>query len=125
MTHVAHYQVTDILRAAFALYEHELKCSSVEQDRDGFIRATVSMQSLARTIVFMVKPQDGERPLDYDTLSSWSHRVVYLACMAHIKYGERNEEWKSGIQLCKDYLQYFVPRYTNYCMFGSDMKTLC
>ena len=50
-------------------------------------------------------------PMDLDGMAFWSQSIVYQAAMVHIRLGERNDEWELDLEVLKEYLQQFEPRY--------------
>ena len=81
-------------------------------------RATIAMQSAIRTIIYVAKQGKTGMSLDLDTLAFWSHHVVYVAAMMHIKFGIRDEEWASDLEFMTDYLRYLASRYKLYSMLN-------
>lgn len=77
-------------------------------------RATFAMQSTVRTIVCVIRQGASGLPLDLDTLAFWAHHMVFVTAVMHIKFGSRDEDWVSDLDLMIDYLRYFAPRYALY-----------
>jgi hypothetical protein len=99
--------------AAFALHEHELALAIQEGDSDSVSQITSSLLALANLIIYLTRTTE-DKPLDMPTLSYWSHRITYLACMTFIKYAPREEDWEAKIEICKRYLGQLTSRFRIY-----------
>ena len=107
---------SDNTSAAFALYNHEMNLASQEGDSEGVTQARHSMLSLANVVIYATESTD-VNPLDIDAVAYWSNRIAYLAAMAHIRFGPRDDKWASKIKTLTNYLQYFSPRFQIYRTF--------
>lgn len=96
--------------AHFYLHQTELDVSLDTRNDEQTARSKIALQSLTRTVIHSVRAADTGIPLDIDSLAFWAHKIVYLAALCHIKYGVRDNEWESDLEVCKSYLRYFVPR---------------
>jgi hypothetical protein len=108
-----------ILKDSFALYllRHEMKVASQLGKEDDLCRSTIAMQSLVRTIVYLLKQGSAGMPIDLDMLAFWSHHMIFLCATMHIKFGIRDENWASDLEAMIDYLRYFAPRYKLYSKY--------
>ncbi len=90
---------------------------------DDLCRSTIAMQSLVRTIVYVLKQGNSGMPIDLDMLAFWSHHMIYLCATMHIKFGIRDENWAADLEAMIDYLRYFAPRYKLYrtCFFSETI----
>jgi hypothetical protein len=80
-------------------------------DAERLARATFAIQSSTRTITYMLKHSQTGEPIN---LAFWSHRIVYSAAIMHIRFGDRDEEWAVDLELMKQYMKYYEPRYKLY-----------
>jgi hypothetical protein len=105
-----------IIRNSFAIYllRHEMEVASQLGKADDLCRSTMAMQSAIRTIVCVLKEGMAGMPMDLDTLSFWSHHMIYLIGLMHIKFSIRDEKYISDLEAMADYLRYFAPRYKLY-----------
>jgi hypothetical protein len=105
-----------IIRNSFAIYllRHEMEVASQLGKADDLCRSTMAMQSAIRTIVCVLKEGMAGMPMDLDTLSFWSHHMIYLIGLMHIKFSIRDENYISDLEAMTDYLRYFAPRYKLY-----------
>jgi hypothetical protein len=62
----------------------------------------------------MTKAGNVGRPLDYDAMAFWAHAQCAQAALAHIRFGERNEEWEADLEMLKGYLRGFMGRFGLY-----------
>lgn len=71
---------------------------------EGIRRAKLTLQSLAQTSIQVVKYADIGKPLKFDRMAFWSHKIAYLAAMVHVRLGERNSAWEADFEVLKKYL---------------------
>jgi hypothetical protein len=83
-------------------------------DAERLARATFAIQSSTRTITYMLKHSQTGEPIDLNKLAFWSHRIVYSAAIMHIRFGNRDEEWAVDLEVMKQYMRYYEPRYKLY-----------
>lgn len=108
-----------IPKDSFALYlfHHEMEVASQLGKEDDLCRSTIAMQSLVRTIVYLLKQGSSGVPIDLEMLAFWSHHMIFLCATMHIKFGIRDENWASDLEAMIDYLRYFAPRYKLYSTY--------
>jgi hypothetical protein len=106
--------MTNARSAAFYLYQNQLDVALESGRVEEATRARIALQSLTRIIIHATKAARIGRPLDLDVMAFWSHRIVHTAAVCHIRFGERDQDWKSDLQVLKSYLKYFEPRYKIY-----------
>jgi hypothetical protein len=108
-----------ILKDSFALYllRHEMEVASQLGKEDDLCRSTIAMQSLVRTIIYLLKQGSSGMPIDLEMLAFWSHHMIFLCATMHIKFGIRDENWASDLEVMIDYLRYFAPRYKLYSTY--------
>ena len=108
-----------ILKYSFALYlfRHEIEVASQLGQEDDLSRSIIAMQSLIRTIVYVLRQGSSGMPMDLDMLAFWSHHMIYLCATMDIKFGIRDEHWTSDLEAMIDYLRYFAPRYKLYSTY--------
>jgi hypothetical protein len=109
--------LTNKISAAFSLHAHYLAIETSLQNAEGIQRATLALQSLARIVIHMTRSTDIGRPLDFDTLAFWSHEIVFRGAMTRLKVGMRDENFEEDLEVCKEYLKLFRPRYGVHGMF--------
>ncbi|PMD21980.1 hypothetical protein NA56DRAFT_107786 [Hyaloscypha hepaticicola] len=111
------------IRTCFALYlfHHEMEVASQLGKEDDLCRSTIAMQSLLRTIVYLLKQGSSGVPIDLEMLAFWSHHMIFLCATMHIKFGIRDENWASDLEAMIDYLRYFAPRYK---LYRNDIRKL-
>ena len=110
---------------AFTLHSHSLTTATRAGDKDGIARATIALQSLARTTIHMTKASSVGRPLDFDGMAFWANAIVAKAAMVHIRLGDRDKDWKGDLEVLKDLLGWLAPRFRLYGMcFHFDLPGL-
>jgi hypothetical protein len=92
------------------LHTKDLEYYSKMGDSEGVAHATLALKSIIRVVVSLTHAAWGPVPMDWESLSFWTHRSVALAAFLHIKLGERNKEWQSDLDVLKKYLKHFAPR---------------
>ncbi|EHL03661.1 hypothetical protein M7I_0306 [Glarea lozoyensis 74030] len=108
------------ISAVFALYEHELALAVQEGDLDSISQITTSSLALANLVIYLTGSTE-DKPIDMPTLSYWSHRITYLACMTFIKYAPRDGDWEGKIEVCRRYLGQLTPRFRIYIGLKADL----
>ena len=83
-------------------------------DAERLARATFAIQSATRTITHMLKHSQTGEPIDLNKLAYFSHRIVFIAAIMHIRFGDRDEKWAVDLETFKHYMRYFEPRYKLY-----------
>lgn len=111
-----HFAPSLTTRHSFSLYlhRHEIEVASQLGRADDLSYSTISMQSAVRTITYVLREGMGGMPMDLDTLAFWSHQMIYVNALMHIKFGIRDENYASDLEIMIDYLRYFAPRYRLY-----------
>lgn len=100
--------------AAFSLHLYEFNMASQAGDERGIVRATSALLSISRIIVYASRASFQGVPMDFDGIAFWAHRITAIAALIYIQFGERNEEWESDLEILKNYLRYYAPRYKLY-----------
>ena len=98
----------------FYFHQHEFDLATKAGDTIGASRAKLAIESIVRTSINMTQVAYTGAPLDFDSLAYWCHRLVAETALMHIKFGERNEEWQTGLDTMKFYLRGIEPRYKLY-----------
>ena len=83
-------------------------------DASELYRLTIAMQSAVRTIIYVLVEGMTGMPMDLDTLAFWTHNMIYVAAILHIKFSIRDERYTSDLEAMIEYLRYFAPRYKLY-----------
>ncbi|KAH8806334.1 hypothetical protein F5882DRAFT_496594 [Hyaloscypha sp. PMI_1271] len=98
---------------SFAIYllRHEIEVASQLGKAGDLCRSTIAMRSAIRTIICVLREGMAGMPMDLDTLSFWSHHMIYLTGLMHIKFSIRDENYISDLEAMTDYLHYFAPKY--------------
>ncbi|KAK0125399.1 hypothetical protein ONS95_000583 [Cadophora gregata] len=107
---------------AYYFHDHEFEFASKTGDTIGASRARLAIQSMVRTSISMTRVGYTGSPIDFHGLAYWSHRLVPDTAMMHIKYGERDDDWQSGLDLMKFYLCGLEPRFKLYANYLRDIE---
>lgn len=99
---------------AYYFHDHEFELASSSGDTMGASRAKLAIESMVRTAISMTQVGYTGSPIDFHGLAYWSHRLIPDTAMMHIKHGERNDDWQSGLDLMKFYLRGLEPRFKLY-----------
>jgi hypothetical protein len=87
---------------------------SCEANLEASVRAKAGLQSLTRIVIHVSRLAVTGMPMDFDSLAFWSHKCVHSAALMHIKYGNRDEHWKSDLEVLKAYLTVLKDRFGIY-----------
>lgn len=102
--------------AAFSLHLHDHDIATKSGDIEGIGRATSALQSITGILIYATRASFQGRPMDSDAVSFWAHRIIALAALMQIRFGERNDDWSDDMEVLKRYLRYYAPRYKLYGM---------
>jgi len=107
---------------AYYFHDHEFELASSSGDTMGASRAKLAIESMVRTAISMTQVGYTGSPIDFHGLAYWSHRLIPDTAMMHIKHGERNDDWQSGLDLMKFYLRGLEPRFKLYANYLRDVE---
>ncbi|KAH7419276.1 hypothetical protein BKA64DRAFT_12764 [Cadophora sp. MPI-SDFR-AT-0126] len=107
---------------AYYFHHHEFELATRSGDTIGASRAKLAIESMVRTAISMTRVGYTGSPIDFHGLAYWSHRLIPDTAMMHIKYGERNDDWQSGLDLMKFYLRGLGPRFKLYDNYLRDIE---